>query len=111
MQQPLSIRLSLSLALVQFTFSMTSAMAVELSVGADARTHRNIERTTRASMTVSEESQRDSRAALPDCEGEEATHGTITALLDRFAGSEMKSRGIQCPIPEFPEQTTTEELK
>ena len=50
------------------------------------------------------------RSSNPDCNGTVQTAGSVTALLSRLARSAEVARGVQCPIPEVPEKSASEEL-
>lgn len=53
-------------------------------------------------------SQAQSKSAS-DCDGKPSPSGSVTALLSKLVHSSSEARGVQCPIPPVPEQTTIQE--
>jgi len=46
----------------------------------------------------------------PDCEGKSPSRNHAATLLSRFIRSSTMGRGVQCPIPPVPGQSTEQEL-
>ena len=49
--------------------------------------------------------------ATQDCEGKAPSTGQVTALLSRLITSSSVVRGVQCPIPPVPDQSTGQETR
>jgi hypothetical protein len=65
---------------------------------------------TSTSQPVSSNVESHQKNAAPDCDGEAPSTASVPALLSRFVRSSTIARGVQCPIPPIPNQSTEEEL-